>query len=140
MGEVTPTTTCPINGVLYNAPPGALIKYQIAPYLCCNSRDASSEVKDSSQDRVFYEDGVNFLFLRNSTEVVEDPADSAENDTVLEFFYFLRFKKLRDFDDSFFHIPNVDAFAQRFVKFMVTKRGVGPLLLAVADEFKKNQK
>ena len=90
--------------------------------------------------RLIVEDGVDFLFLGNSPEVVEDPPDSAEDDTVLEFLYFLRFKKLRDFDDSFFHIPNVDAFAQRFVKFMVTKRGVGPLLLAVSDEFEKNQK
>ena len=73
-------------------------------------------------------------------QVIEDPPDSAEDDTILKFLNFLRFKKLRDFDDSFFHIPNVDAFAQRFVNFMVTKRGVGPLLLAVSDEFEKNQK
>ena len=90
--------------------------------------------------RLIVEDGVDFLFFGNSPKVVEDPPDSAEDDTILEFLYFLRFKKLRDFDDSFFHIPNIDAFAQRFVKFMVTKRGVGPLLLAVSDEFEKNQK
>ena len=35
--------------VLY-APPGALIKYQIATYLCCNPQDASYEVEESSWD------------------------------------------------------------------------------------------
>ena len=31
-----------------HAPPGALIKYQMAAYLCCNPQDASYEVEDSS--------------------------------------------------------------------------------------------
>ena len=33
---------------ILHAPPGALIKYQIATYLCCNPQDASYEVEDSS--------------------------------------------------------------------------------------------
>ena len=32
----------------HNAPPGALIKYQIATNFCCNPQDASYEVEDSS--------------------------------------------------------------------------------------------
>ena len=33
---------------LRNAPPGGLIKYQIATYLCCNPQDAFHKVEDSS--------------------------------------------------------------------------------------------
>ena len=32
----------------YDAPPGGLIKYQIATYLCCNPQDAFHKVEDSS--------------------------------------------------------------------------------------------
>ena len=34
--------------LLFDAPPGALIKYQIATYLFCNPQNASSAVEESS--------------------------------------------------------------------------------------------
>ena len=55
------------------APPGALIKYQIATYLCCNPQDAFNKVEDPSwegQSRLQSPNGYYDLYMSQSFAVL----------------------------------------------------------------------
>ena len=56
-----------------NAPPGGLIKYQIATYLCCNPQDAFNKVEDSSwegESRLQSPNGYYDLYMSQSFAVL----------------------------------------------------------------------